>query len=219
VPIPAAPSPAPEPPPVPQSSALPEVSEVPNTEVPVAEETEPARPEPGRGIGGYQHNLVRERIEAAARALGFHAARERPVQDRKKIDVALERPGQFIGCEISFETTIDHEVGNVAKCLKAGCDHVAVICGSETRLVKIEKAATACLGARDQARIGYYLPEQFLARLPELAVPESTPTTAETVRLGKYTVRRHGPQLTSEERIAREEAALRIMAERMKKRS
>ena len=36
------------------------------------------------------------------------------------VDLLLERPGQTFACEISITTTIDHEVGNVAKCLRVG---------------------------------------------------------------------------------------------------
>jgi hypothetical protein len=184
--------------------------------VPKSSEPATARPEPGKGIGGHQHNLVRERVEAVARPLGFYATPEWLTANRQKIDLALEKPGLFIGCEISFETTIDHEVGNVIKCLKAGCDHVAVICGSEARLAKIQRAVSACVAAEEVARVGYYLPERFLARLPELARLGNAASTHETVRLGKYTVTRHDSQLTPEERLAREEVAVRIMAERMK---
>jgi len=217
------PQPTPTAPPLPAEPTIrkpsepPKVSEVPKPEPAVAQEPKRVHAESGKGIGGHQHNLVRERIEAAAKPLGFYPARERLVQDGGKIDLALERPGQFIGCEISFETTIDHEVGNIAKCLKAGCHHVAVICASETRLAKIQHAVAACLDAVDVSRVGYYLPEQFLARLPELIPQESPPPCAEPVRLGKYTVKRHGPALTRQERNAREEAAIRVMAESMKR--
>ncbi len=175
--------------------------------------------EPGRGIGGHQHNLVRERIEAVARPLGFYCDRERLTPTRQKIDLSLERPGLFIGCEISFETTIDHEVGNVAKCIKAGCNHVAVICASEARLAKIRHAVAACLDAGEVSRVGYYLPDEFLLRLPELARTETPAKTPEPVRMGKYTVKRSGPTLTPAERAAREEAALRVMAQTMKRTS
>ena len=221
LPTPTAPPSIPEPTPVRQSSAPPTVFEVPQEslllEPEQADKQTHARRDQSKGIGGHQHNLVRERIEAAARPLGFYAARERPVPDGGKIDLALEKPGHFIGCEISFTTTIDHEVGNVAKCLKVGCDHVAVICGDEARLAKIQQGVTASFAANQAGRVGYYLPEQFLARLPELVRQESALATPEPVRLGKYTVKRHGPSLTPEERLAREEVALRIMAERMRR--
>ena len=66
------------------------------------------------------------------------------------------------------------------------------------------------------SRVGYYLPEQFLSRLPELTRPESAAKPSEPVRMGKYTVKRHEPPLTPEERLTREESAIRVMAESMK---
>ena len=44
-----------------------------------------------RGIGGNQHNLIRERIESVARTLGYYPAREKLLPDGRKIDVALDK--------------------------------------------------------------------------------------------------------------------------------
>src|SRR5581483_5232402 len=102
-----------------------------------------------------QHNMIRERIEAVARSRGFYPAREKLLPDGKKIDLALESPGQIIACEISITNSIDNEVGHIDKCLKAGCHHVAVIAG-EAKLAKIQAAASVCFPARNLARVAYY---------------------------------------------------------------
>src|ERR1043166_3996073 len=45
-----------------------------------------------KGIGGNQHNLIRERIELVARKLGYSTSREHPTGNGGKIDVVLEKP-------------------------------------------------------------------------------------------------------------------------------
>ncbi len=173
-----------------------------------------------KGIGGNQHNITRERIECVARELGFYTAREKLTQDGGKIDLAIEKPGRTIGCEISFMTTIDHEVGNVAKCIRAGCQHVAVICTEQSRLEKIAKAVSGCLPGEQTACVGYYLPDQFIAYLKELARKDAEAPAEqkeEALALGKYKVKRHVSKLTPEETKTQEDAAFKMIAETMKK--
>lgn len=185
-----------------------------------AVETKAPRPIQDKGIGGHQHNIIRERIETVARELGFYAAREKLTKDGGKIDLALARPGQTIACEISLMTTVDHEVGNVKKCLEAAFEHVAVICTDNGRLEKIAKAVSGCLPSSQAAQVGYYLPDQFIAHIRSLKAPEAhlnASPNEETVSLGKYKVRRHVPSLTTDERKTQEEAAFRMIAETMRK--
>ncbi|MBA4150149.1 MAG: type IV secretion system DNA-binding domain-containing protein [Verrucomicrobia bacterium] len=173
-----------------------------------------------KGIGGNQHNIIRERIECVARELGFYTAREKVTRDGGKIDLAIEKPGLTIGCEISFMTTIDHEVGNIAKCIRAVCQHVAVICTEQNRLEKIGKAVSGCLPGEQTAHVGYYMPDQFIAFLKELARKDAeahAEQKPETLALGKYKVKRHVSKLTPEETKTQEDAAFKMIAETMKK--
>jgi hypothetical protein len=46
---------------------------------------------------------------------------EEPTPDGKgSVDVALERAGWRLACEISVTSTVEQEVGNIEKCLTAG---------------------------------------------------------------------------------------------------
>ena len=62
-----------------------------NIESTPSERPKPARVEAERGIGGYQHNLIRERIETLARSLGYSVAREKQTPNGGKIDTC---PGE-----------------------------------------------------------------------------------------------------------------------------
>jgi hypothetical protein len=179
-----------------------------------------SKPPPDKGIGGNQHNLIRERIEMVARQLGYTASREHPAGGNQKVDVVLEKANRAIACEIAITTTVDHEVGNVAKCLKAGYRQVAVISHSEDRLEKIKQAVAACLSTADAARVSFYTPEQFIAHLQELAIHDAAlaaaPRQSET-RRGKYKVNSTEIHLTAEERKQRETAAMKLLAVMMQK--
>ena len=96
------------------------------------------------GRGGAQHKAIQQRIKQAAEKLGFRSIIEKQIPEGS-VDLLLERPGQTFACEISITTTIDHEVGNVVKCLKVGFPIVAVICVDAERLRKIEAAVKAVL--------------------------------------------------------------------------
>jgi Type IV secretion-system coupling protein DNA-binding domain len=179
-------------------------------------EVKPQLAKDDKGIGGHQHNLIRERIEIAARHHGFSVEREKPTADGKKIDLALERSGELIACEISIMTTVDWEVGNAAKCLKAGCRHVAMICPDEAKLERIRKAVAGCISVEEQVRVGFYLPEQFIEYLQALKPVPPMPSRPGTAQYGKYAVRRRAAALSAEEIKAREAMAHRVMVERMR---
>ena len=136
------------------------------------------------------------------------------------IDLALERPGYAIACEITVTTSTDHEFGNVKKCLKAGFAHIAVISPSPARLSQIKEAVEGALERIESARVRYFTPDEFIVLLRSLpktvaAEPEgpSGPVTKTTIG---YTVRRHKPIQTAEERTAKEAMAMRLIAQSMK---
>ena len=142
---------------------------------------------------------------------------EKPVLDGQgSVDLWLERTGQSIACEISISTTIDHEVRNVSKCLKAGIPKVAVICLDEDRLRKIGSAVSGSLGAEMAARVDYYQPDPFIAYLTALQPP--SPQPSETKFAG-YKIKRSLPKLSAQEQKQKEDIAARQMAEAMRRKT
>jgi hypothetical protein len=183
-----------------------------------APQTSPPQPQTeDKGIGGYQHNLIRERIEAVARELGYHHEREKATPDGGKIDLALEKHREVIGCEISVMNTVDYEVGNADKCLKAGCRHVAMICADAAKLGKIQKAVLGCVSETDAARLGFYLPDQFIEYLKARKPPETKAPSPQEIVLGKYKITRRASKLTAEEIREREAAAHKLLAQTMRR--
>src|ERR1043166_2607479 len=181
-------------------------------------ETGKSKPEAPRdlGRGGAQHKAIQQRVKEEAENAGFRGVIEKEIlQGQGSVDLLLERSGQVIACEIAITTTIDHEVGNIAKCLKAGFPNVAIICVEEERLKKIAAAVSGSLGSEAGANVQYYLPDEFIARLRVLPPPVAKTQDASASRRG-YKIKRSGTNLTSEERNRREDAAIKSIAEVMR---
>ena len=200
------------PPPAPVIAPPPEAAETPKATVSEKKIVEPPR---DLGRGGAQHQAIQQRIKKAAEELGFRSIIEKVVLDKLgSVDLLLERDDQTIACEISLSTTIDHEVGNVSKCLKAGFPMVAVICLDDDRLRKIEKAVSGSLGSASAERVQYFQPDLFIEYLKQLKA--STPQPSET-QSGGYKIRRSTPDHSPQERRQKEDVANRIITEAMRK--
>jgi hypothetical protein len=187
-------------------------------EIPKAKAETPAiKHEPPRdlGRGGAQHQAIQKRIKEAAEELGFRSVIERPVLDGQgSVDLWLERTGQTIACEISISTTIDHEVRNVIKCLKAGVPKVAVICLDEERLRKISSAVYGSLGSEPSTQVEYFQPDQFVSYLKTMRA--EIPKEEITMRRG-YKIKRVVSELSTEQQKEKEAAAIRAIADSMRK--
>src|SRR5439155_11091472 len=92
---------------------------------------------PPLGKGGQQHKYLQEMVKRLAEDKGFKATIEKPVLGGKgSIDVALEKNGRLIACEIAVSTTSGWELGNIQKCLAAGFEIVLVISPEKKNLTK-----------------------------------------------------------------------------------
>ena len=166
------------------------------------------------GRGGNQHKAIQQRIKGVGESLGFGVTIEKGIlEGQGSVDVLLEKGERIIACEISFTTTIDHEVGNVIKCLKGGFPHVAVICLETERLNKIARGVSGCLSAGEAACVGYYVPDQFVLHLQELALQDTPLPNPGEMRLGKYKVKRQVSKLTPDETKAQENAVFKMLAD------
>ena len=153
--------------------------------------------------------------------LGFRATVEKPVlEGQGSIDLLLEKPGHALACEINVTSTIDYEVGNVSKCLKAGFATVAVICPNANRLSRLAEAMKGCFGPELLAKIGLYSPDEFVAYLQKATLeqaPDPSQSDAPETRRRGYKVKRHFVELSPEEAKAREDSALKMIAEKMRR--
>lgn len=207
---PLAPPPLPSPPPPQPPTVVPAETKP----LPVAERKAPESPA-DLVRGGAQHKAIQHRIKQAAEQLGFRSTIEKQIPGGS-VDLLLERVDRTFACEISITTTIDHEVGNVEKCLKEGFSTVAVICAEDARLKRIAAAVAGGLGSELAARVIYCQPDEFIARLQELPPQVQKALEAPETRRG-YKIKRTVTKLTPEEQKQREEGAIWALAEAMRK--
>lgn len=164
----------------------------------------PARPPetPLLGQGGREHVYLQRLIKEAAQQNGWRAVIEQPVSgDATRVDVALERGGVRIACEISITTSVEHERGNVEKCLAAGYDRVYLVACSERRLNALRKAAAQDFSAQDLERLRFFLAEEIVTHLNE---PDASPAPTETMSRGWKVKVSQGPPDMKQGKVRRD---------------
>ena len=219
--------PAVEPPTSPPAKPVAEVPK-PAEPVPVVETkpSDPSRPQVTRdlGRGGATHQAIQERLQAEAQKLGFLAEVEKQLakDSNQAADLVLKRGNLAIAVEITVTTSASHEFENVQKCLDAGFELVAVIATSPKRLEDIAATVKGGLGPEAAAKVGFYSPDDFIAELQKLAAEtkeQVPPQLPGEHRTHGYKIRRHSPALAPDEQKAKEEVALRMMADSMKRKT
>ncbi len=166
------------------------------------------------GRGGAQHKAIQQRIKKAGEARGFRVTVEQEVlEGAGAIDLVLVRGEITIACEVTVTTTIDHEVGNIAKCVKAEFANIAVVSASAKKLSDIKAAVLASLGTKVADTVGYYDPDGFIEYLALLPPPKSELPGIKVLK--GYKVKTHVAKLSPEEAKAREDAGLKLIANAM----
>jgi hypothetical protein len=180
---------------------------------------EPASPRE-LGRGGELHKTIQDRIEKEARALGFSSDREKTLNKLNEAADVTVKHGEFtLAVEIALTTTIDHEFGNVKKCLAAGFLRVAVVSPSPERLKQIAQAVQGGLGPKEAAKVSYHTPDEFIAHLGTLAAqiqPKAKPSGPGERKTHGRTVRTHVPKLSDAEQKQREDAIDNVMRDALK---
>jgi hypothetical protein len=175
---------------------------------------QPREPNPGRG--GTEHQAIQRRIKEEAEKLGFRSIIEKSVlEGQASIDVWLERNSLTIACEVSFTNGEDNESDKIIRCLKGGIPKFAMICTDGKKLRKIETAISHGIEAELAARVEYFQPDTFIEYLKSL--PVEPPKKSEKVYRG-YKLKNSKSSGSVEEQKAKDEAAIRAIAESMQTR-
>lgn len=168
---------------VPRTPSVPQRRNAPAIGVLPYEDTTPVR-----GRGGRRHKYLQSLVKSIGEDQGFRATIEKVVLDgHGHVDVALERYGLTIGCEISVSTRPDHEIQNLTKCLASGFDLAVLICSEAKVLRAVREAFPATV---DQ--LSFVLPSQLGALLNDLAMehdrgrqPNLIPRASQVAQSGK----------------------------------
>jgi len=141
-------------------------------------ESGPAK-QPLQGRGGPRHKYLQELIKRWAENKGYQAIIEKPILDGLgSVDVALEKDGCSIACEISVTSSAGYEVGNIQKCLASGFEHVVLVSSDKEVLKGAREAVSATLSDELAKRVRFFAPEQlfqFIGVLEAKAIGKAEP--------------------------------------------
>lgn len=164
------------------------------------------------GKGGQQHKYLQHLIKRWGEERGYKSTIEKQIAGGS-VDVALEKDGSSVACEISVTTTAEHEVQNIKKCLEAGFNQVIVITSDKKMLGKIKNAAAASLDAQGLSSVQFFLPEDLFMFLEQIAA-ESEDKEA-IIKGYKVKVKLRTPGI--EEQKARKEVIAKTVLQAMKR--
>ena len=135
------------------------------------------------GQGGREHKYLQQFVRQAAQERGWKADVEFQIPDGS-VDVALQRSGLRIACEVAVTTPPEHEQHNITKCLAAGFEEVWLIAPNAKRKSQLGRAIQA-----NTSNYRVLLPDELLAELDARAM--NAPAEVEgNVRGYKVKVRR-----------------------------
>jgi hypothetical protein len=122
-----------------------------------------------------QHRYLQTLIKKMAEARGYKALIEEPTPDGKgRVDVALEKNGKRIACEIGITTTKEWEVHNLLKCIAAGYNPVIAISNDKKGIELMQKQVNETLDANTRKKVFVMEPEQLFFYLDTETAKEAT---------------------------------------------
>ena len=165
-----------------------------------------------------EHEAIKGLIRRQAEALDFTVSVEEAVPGSQgRADMVLRRGRRVIACEISVTTNAAQEVGNLTKCLSGGFAQVAMICRQRSRLSRISDEVSAMVSPEEAARIGYFHPDEFLAKLFDWATEDPQGGADERSKPRKRMISLDAAQITDADRRQQEAEMLKRLAEAMKR--
>lgn len=165
-PRPPAPEPpsAPSPPPMTETAPPFGASPSPAAEVEVKEDKpKPKRPAAATaGRGGPDHKYLQQLIKLRAEGMGWKANIEKPILGGAgSIDIALEKEGHTVACEICVTSPVEQEVGNIEKCLKAGLTRIVSVSQDRKQLARIRAAAEKAFSVKELEKVQFLNPDEL----------------------------------------------------------
>lgn len=189
----------PPPTPAPEPTEPPDItpSPIPAKEEPVevAAETQAEQPQYGNttlkadleelGRGGEIHKSAQAEFKRLAEARGFRATIERQLPDSQDtVDLYIERDGVSIACEISVTNTLEYEMKNITKCLRAGVQQVLVLTVAPEKHQRLSDAIASLLSPEQRGKVVCLQKDDFETYLDNLS-PKDAPNPPAITTEGK----------------------------------
>ena len=155
------------------------------------------------GRGGPEHQDLQRLIKQRTQDMGYKVTIEGQVLGARAADVALEKNGVSIACELCVTTGFVHELGNIRKCLDAGFAYVVAITPVPDRLEGLRAAIEQQLEDHELERVSVLLPEQFFAFLQQVEGPAAPPAPKRGYKVNtKYKTMREREATARQQQIA-----------------
>jgi len=164
--------------------------------------------------GPSQHRYFQVLIKRIGEDKGYKTTIEQPTPDGSgRIDVALERNGKRIACEISVTSTPEQELKNIEKCLAAGFEKV-ILCSPERKILeRVKNLVSQTINGADLKKIFFFQPDELFFFLEEKAAAEASKED----RIKGYKVRVQYQPVKETEKKARREAVAQVMLHALKR--
>jgi len=180
--------------------------------VPMVSAPPPTERLPGRG--GPEHQELQQLIKQRAHGMGYKVTIEGQALGTRAADVALERNGISIGCELCVTTGFVHELGNIRKCLDAGFTHVVVVSPSPDRLPDLQATIEQQLDDQELERVKCLSPDALFAFLEEAA---GMADGQGPVPSRGYNIRMRYKTMRERETAARQQQVASVIAQAMRR--
>lgn len=176
------------------------------------------------GRGGDIHRAAQAEFKRQAEERGFRATIERLLPgSQDTVDLYLERNGVSIACEISVTNTLEYEMRNVTKCLRAGITQVLVLAVDAEKHQRLRASVASILPSDQQKKVHCLMKDEFAAFLDSLPEPHATPAPekpaeAESKMVKGWKVRTNAVIAQTEEISAIEKELAATVAENLRSR-
>ncbi|MFO1486418.1 MAG: type IV secretion system DNA-binding domain-containing protein [Verrucomicrobiaceae bacterium] len=147
------------------------------------------------GRGGDIHKTAQAEFKRLAEARGFRATIERQLPgSQDQVDLYLERDDVSIACEVSVTNTLEYELKNITKCLRAGVQQVLVLTLEPEKHRRLSAAIASQLSPEQQKKVRCIQKdefENFLDSLPpkDTPIPPAPPTKGRQKKVKGWKVR------------------------------
>jgi prophage regulatory protein len=120
---------------------------------------------PSQNRGRPEHQYLQALLQRLGESGGYLTSVETELPAGGRVDLALERGGERVACEISVTSETGHELGNARKCLAAGYDRVLILALSPRRQKALRDAIGRNLSSEERARVAVVGTEELFTLL------------------------------------------------------
>jgi excisionase family DNA binding protein len=202
---------------LPPATPQPQVPSAPSLPLPLPDPTKrrPALAAPlGDDDDGPEDKYIQKLVQQIGEENGFRVTLNEMVPGgRASVDVALERDGWRLACEISLTSNLEQEIATIRKCLESGFDEVAMVLPNERQARKLESALSEALSPEERAQVRLLRPAELRSYIEEI---ETVVCERETT-VGQWKVKVKYVRLNPAETARRYQAIVEVIARALRR--